>query len=54
MNLDMRHRTTEAVINIIELQAYFHPEVVKAAKMEWNRRKNKRNIKNNVKKFGSN
>lgn len=54
MNLDMKHRTTEAILNIIELQAYFHPDVVRAAKIEWGIRKNKRNLKNNVKTFGSN
>jgi len=52
MNLDMKHRTTDSIINIIELQAYFHPDVVKAAKVEWNKRKNKRIMKNNVKTFG--
>ena len=52
MNLDMKHRTTDSIINIIELQAYFHPDVVRAAKVEWNKRKNKRIMKNNVKTFG--
>ena len=45
MDLNMSHRTNDSIINIIELQAYFHPEVVKAAKIEWNKRKLKKSSK---------
>jgi len=53
MNLNMKHRTTEALLNIIDLRAYFHPDVVKAASAEWQKRRKKRDIKKTLKNFGS-
>ena len=49
----MKHRTTEYLLKVIDQRRYFHPDVVKAASTEYQKRRRKQDIKKSVKNFGS-